>query len=138
MDRFGFPIQASKGMVTPMLPTFDPNQTAHFSAFRQFVEFFGAQFKDPHLVVDVNYRQSYKDYIWNYFCRIFTAGEDEVLLDEVALHIEPPQQLFVHCVRLLRPGGTLFLLEPNPWHLLTQAFFLCARDLKNRDSNDSH
>jgi 2-polyprenyl-3-methyl-5-hydroxy-6-metoxy-1,4-benzoquinol methylase len=55
---------------------------------------------------------------------------DAVLLDEVAHHIEPPQQLFVYCARLLRPGGTLFRLELSPWHLVTQAFFLCARDLK--------
>src|SRR5262245_17889721 len=83
MDRFGFPMQAFKGMVTPMLPTFDPNQTAHFIAFRQFVEFFCAQFKDPHLVDDVNCRQSYENYILNYFCRIFTAGEDDFAPREV-------------------------------------------------------
>jgi SAM-dependent methyltransferase len=55
---------------------------------------------------------------------------DAVLLNEVAHHLEPPEDLFAHCARLLRPGGALFLLEPNPWNVVTQAFFLRVRGLK--------
>ena len=56
--------------------------------------------------------------------------QDALLLDEVAHHIEPPERLFARCARILRPNGSLFLLEPNFWSPLVQAYFLKVRGLK--------
>jgi len=52
---------------------------------------------------------------------------DAVLLNEVAHHLEPPEKLFAHCARMLGPVGRLFLLEPNSWNVLTQAYFFRVR-----------
>ena len=52
---------------------------------------------------------------------------DAVFLNEVARHLEPPEDLFAHCARMLGPGGELFLLEPNSWNVLTQAYFFRVR-----------
>jgi len=55
---------------------------------------------------------------------------DAILLDEVAHHIEPVQGLFAKAATILRPGGRLFLLEPNAWSPVSQAYFLRVRGLK--------
>lgn len=55
---------------------------------------------------------------------------DAVLLDEVAHHIEPVEGLFAKCATLLKPGGRVFLLEPNAWSPVAQAFFFKMRGFK--------
>jgi len=55
------------------------------------------------------------------------AGLDAILLDEVAHHIEPVGRLFSAAARMLRPGGSLFLLEPNYLCPATQAYFFKVR-----------
>ena len=54
---------------------------------------------------------------------------DAVLVDEVAHHVEPAEWLFKGFARLLHPGGRVFLLEPNAWSPVTQAYFLKVRGL---------
>jgi SAM-dependent methyltransferase len=55
---------------------------------------------------------------------------DAVLLDEVAHHIEPTDELFRFCARVVRPGGRLFLLEPNFWSPVVQAVFFRVRGFR--------
>lgn len=55
---------------------------------------------------------------------------DAIILDEVAHHIEPVEDLFAKAARLLKPGRALFLLEPNFWNPVTQAYFLKVRGFK--------
>lgn len=52
---------------------------------------------------------------------------DAVLVNEVAHHIEPPSRVFETAAAMLRQGGHLFLLEPNFFCPLVQAFFLRSR-----------
>lgn len=52
---------------------------------------------------------------------------DAALLDEVAHHVEPVDGLFQLCATIVRPGGRLFLLEPNYWSFLVQLFFFRVR-----------
>src|SRR5207248_2083255 len=64
---------------------------------------------------------------------------DAILLDEVAHHIEPAESVFAACARALRPGGRVFLLEPNFFSPLSQAYFFKVRGFKTtlwmRDSS---
>lgn len=55
---------------------------------------------------------------------------DAFFLDEVAHHIEPAQSLFEIAARALKPGGKLFLLEPNAWSPVAQAYFFKVRGFK--------
>lgn len=55
---------------------------------------------------------------------------DAIMMDEVAHHIEPTEDLFQRCARLLPPGGKLFLLEPNALNPLVQAYFFRVRGFK--------
>lgn len=55
------------------------------------------------------------------------VAQDAVLLDEVAHHIEPPARLFARCAAILRPRGSLFLLEPSFWSPLVQGYFWKVR-----------
>lgn len=55
---------------------------------------------------------------------------DAVLLNEVAHHIEPVEGLFAKCATLLKPGGHVFLLEPNAWSPVAQVFFFKERGFK--------
>lgn len=52
---------------------------------------------------------------------------DIVLLNEVAHHIEPVQQVFTAATKMLRVGGALYLLEPNYLCLAVQVFFFRVR-----------
>ena len=52
---------------------------------------------------------------------------DAVSLNEVAHHIEPAETAFNMAAKMLRPGGTLFLLEPNFMCLPVQIYFLRVR-----------
>ena len=58
------------------------------------------------------------------------TGLDAVLLNEVAHHIEPAQRVFDMSAAMLRPGGHLFLLEPNFFCPLIQAFFFRVRGFR--------
>lgn len=55
---------------------------------------------------------------------------DAVMFDEVAHHIEPVHDAFAKAATILRPGGKLFLLEPNAWSPVSQAYFLRVRGFK--------
>lgn len=55
------------------------------------------------------------------------SGVDAVFLNEVAHHIEPVQQVFTAAAKMLRPGGHLYLLEPNYLCPAVQAFFFKVR-----------
>ena len=55
---------------------------------------------------------------------------DAVMLDEVAHHVEPVEELFAKARSVLKPGGALFLLEPNFWNPLTQAYFFRVRGFR--------
>lgn len=55
------------------------------------------------------------------------AGMDAVMLDEVAHHIEPVEEAFDIADRMLKPGGSLFLLEPNFLSLPVQVHFYRVR-----------
>ena len=55
---------------------------------------------------------------------------DAVLLDEVAHHIEPVEGVFAKCATILKPGGRIFLLEPNAWSPVAQAYFFKVRGFK--------
>jgi len=52
---------------------------------------------------------------------------DAVMLDEVAHHIEPVERMFGTAADMLRPGGSLFLLEPNFLCPTVQLFFFRTR-----------
>jgi 2-polyprenyl-3-methyl-5-hydroxy-6-metoxy-1,4-benzoquinol methylase len=52
---------------------------------------------------------------------------DAILFDEVAHHIEPVGDAFRKASRMLRPGGQVFLLEPNFLCLPTQVYFYNVR-----------
>lgn len=52
---------------------------------------------------------------------------DAVLFDEVAHHIEPVEIAFQKCADTLKPGGHVFLMEPNFMSLPTQAYFFKVR-----------
>ena len=58
------------------------------------------------------------------------TGFDAVLLDEVAHHIEPVTDAFDTAARMLKPGGSLFLLEPNFLSLPVQLYFFRVRGFK--------
>ncbi len=58
------------------------------------------------------------------------TGLDAVLLDEVAHHIEPVEDVFDTAARMLRPGGSLFLLEPNFLSAPVQIHFFRVRGFK--------
>lgn len=55
---------------------------------------------------------------------------DAIMMDEVAHHIEPTEELFQRCARILPPKGKLFLLEPNALNPLVQAYFFRVRGFK--------
>lgn len=55
---------------------------------------------------------------------------DAVILDEVAHHVEPVDDVFALCAGVLPKGGEIFLLEPNFWSLATQAFFFRRRGFR--------
>jgi SAM-dependent methyltransferase len=55
---------------------------------------------------------------------------DAAYLDEVAHHIEPPSRAFEDCARFVRPGGDLFLLEPNFTSPVVQAYFFKVRGFR--------
>lgn len=55
---------------------------------------------------------------------------DAAYLDEVAHHIEPPSRAFADCARFVRPGGDLFLLEPNFSSPVVQAYFFRVRGFR--------
>ena len=55
---------------------------------------------------------------------------DAILLDEVAHHIEPVQGVFAKAATILKPGGRIFLLEPNAWSPVAQAYFFRVRGFK--------
>jgi len=55
---------------------------------------------------------------------------DALLMNEVAHHIEPPSEAFSQAFTMLRPGGSLYLLEPNYMNLAVQLFFLRVRGIK--------
>jgi 2-polyprenyl-3-methyl-5-hydroxy-6-metoxy-1,4-benzoquinol methylase len=52
---------------------------------------------------------------------------DAVTLNEVAHHIEPVETVFDAAAKMLKPGGSLFLLEPNYLSLPVQVFFFRVR-----------
>ena len=54
---------------------------------------------------------------------------DAVLLNEVAHHVEPVSALFRLCAAVASPGR-VFVLEPNFWNPIVQAFFLHARGIR--------
>jgi 2-polyprenyl-3-methyl-5-hydroxy-6-metoxy-1,4-benzoquinol methylase len=54
-------------------------------------------------------------------------GLDAVSLNEVAHHIEPVEMVFKTAARMLKPDGTLFLLEPNFLCAPVQLFFFRVR-----------
>lgn len=58
------------------------------------------------------------------------TGLDAVLLDEVAHHIEPVEEVFDIAARMLKPGGSLFLLEPNFLSAPVQIYFFRVRGFK--------
>ncbi|MDG2149347.1 MAG: methyltransferase domain-containing protein [Planctomycetota bacterium] len=53
-----------------------------------------------------------------------------VVLDEVAHHIEPVEDVFSLCASVLPKDGKIFLLEPNFWNFGTQAFFFRRRGFR--------
>jgi SAM-dependent methyltransferase len=189
----------------------------NFAAFKRFIDFYAAVFAEPGLLADAECRQSYKEYVPDYYEEIFgpkakldsqrhirwyrrlsilftlprgstildygggygmdsiflaslgyrvifyeltshhigiarwfaerfaaTFGElpltfcligvderpsglDAMLANEAAHHIEPAQRVFDEAAQMLRPGGHLFLLEPNYISPMTQFFFLRGR-----------
>ncbi len=71
-------------------------------------------------------------------------GLDAVLLVEVAHHIEPAQRAFDTAAEILRPGGSLFLLEPNFFCPAVQAYLFKQRGfrtvvtVKNKDTGEEY
>jgi len=55
---------------------------------------------------------------------------DAILCNETAHHIEPQAAFFQSCASLLRPGGRVFLLEPNWYSILVQGFFFVRRGFR--------
>ena len=62
-------------------------------------------------------------------------GLDAVLLDEVAHHIEPAGRAFETAAEILRPGGCLFLLEPNFFCPAVQVYLFKLRGFRTVETH---
>lgn len=90
----------------------------HIEVARWFATRFGERFGE----LEIRFLQARKD--------ADPANLDAIFLNEVAHHIEPPTRAFAAAARMLRPGGSLFLLEPNFWCPVTQAVFFKLRGFR--------
>lgn len=90
----------------------------HIEVARWFAARFGERFGE----LEIRFLRAGKD--------AEPANIDAIFLNEVAHHIEPPTRVFAAAARMLRPWGSLFLLEPNFWCPATQAFFFKLRGFR--------
>jgi 2-polyprenyl-3-methyl-5-hydroxy-6-metoxy-1,4-benzoquinol methylase len=90
----------------------------HIGVARWFVEQLGEQLGP----LSVNFVLGGKDPV--------PSELDGVLVKEVAHHIEPVQDVFDAAATMLRPGGHLFLLEPNFLCPVTQLYFFRVRGFR--------